>query len=164
MGTLLRLCPDVLIGRHLAITSLDSSALAPTDKQRTAGWDVRGGIGYSPLIDSVDDLPFQIHGSEAPGFDEWYVFEAPNDLRAVIIGNPFVEQLKPGRLMVFVNYPDFVLHDPDPARQSLAEMFWDQINWIQPESYIADGQHCLTFVSRNVRLFESVRARLSADH
>jgi len=42
----------------------------------------------------------------------------------------------------------------------LANMFWKQMEWIRPESYIGDGGECLTFVSRNDRLFETVLRRL----
>ena len=163
MGTVVRSCPDVLVGRYLAVTSRDSGVPTLTEEQRAAGWSLRGGIASSPRLDSVNELQFQRDTLDGPGYDEWYVFDAPSDLGEVITGNPFEEPLKPGGLMAFVNWPAFVLHDPNPAEQVIVEMFWEQIGWVQPDSYIADGRDCLTFVSRNANLFESVRERLSAE-
>jgi hypothetical protein len=162
MGAVVRLCPDVFIGRCLAVTSTDSGIPTPTEEQRKAGWILMGDIAYSPALSSVDELRFQIDGIDSPGYDEWYVFAEPTDLGEVITGNPFEEMLKPGRLMVLVNQIGFRLHDPNPAMQVLVKMFWEQMDWTQPESYIADGSDCLTFVSRNGELFESVQAQLSA--
>ncbi len=38
----------------------------------------------------------------------------------------------------------------------LVNLFWKQLEWIQPESYIADSESHLTFVSRNEDIFISV--------
>ena len=44
----------------------------------------------------------------------------------------------------------------------LVRLFWKQIGWIQPESYIADGAAgLLTFVSRDEDIFATVRNALS---
>jgi hypothetical protein len=51
---------------------------------------------------------------------------------------------------VFVNFGGFALHHPDSA--ALARLFWAQLDWIHPESYLADGEH-LTFVSANTDVF-----------
>jgi hypothetical protein len=65
--------------------------------------------------------------------------------------------------MVFVNYPAFAIHHPGSSERFLVDMFWQQLGWVKPESYIGDGADCLTFVSRNDALFESVHQRLTAD-
>lgn len=41
---LLQLCPEVVLGKYIAITSIDSGPLAPTDEETAAGWEIRGKI------------------------------------------------------------------------------------------------------------------------
>ena len=55
--------------------------------------------------------------------------------------------------MPFVNW--YFYPKPDDT-DVLSEMFWNQIEWTQPESYISDGSECVTFVSRNQHLFDTV--------
>jgi hypothetical protein len=54
---------------------------------------------------------------------------------------------------VFVNY-GFALDSVE--WRDLAALFWRQMEWICPESYMADGNY-LNFVSANKSLFASVR-------
>jgi hypothetical protein len=74
LDDILRLCPAVVLGKYLAITSIDSSRLSPTAEEVLAGWENRQGIAYSPLVQSVEKLP-------RAGWDEWYVFRQPLILR-----------------------------------------------------------------------------------
>ena len=146
LDDLLRLSPAVVLGGYLAITSIDSSPLSPTAEQKLAGWESRQGIAYSPLIQSVETLP-------RDGWDEWYVFKQPVDLGVSRLGtNIFDPLVSRAEVADFVNY-GFALHSPE--RSSLADMFWNQFDWIQPESYIADNDF-LTFVTRDERLFDAV--------
>ncbi len=140
--TLVRLCPEVLLDQYLAVTTIAEQA---------AGWNIRGGVAYSSRVTLID---LMVYGPDTPGFDEWYVFDTIPDLGEVIRGNPFNEPLKPGRLMIFVNFPAFALHDSSGL--GLADMFWEQIGWVQPESYVADGRDHFTFVSRNAALYQRV--------
>ncbi len=151
LDVLLQLCPDTLLGKYLAVTSIDSGFLAMNEELESAGWASRNRIAYSPQIQSVERLPHD-------GYDEWYVFDAPMDLGEVSDGNPFNTPLQRGRIVVFVNYGGFALHDAQ--LQPLIDMFWRQLEWINPESYLADGSDNLTFVSRNRALFEAVRRAL----
>jgi hypothetical protein len=138
---------------YLAVTSFDSGYLSLNDAEKAAGWESRGNIAYSPRIQSVETLP--VRG----GYDEWYLFGAPVDFGQVGIGNVFEAPLLPGQVEVFVNFGDgFGLHRPE--EQSLAILFWRQLEWIRPESYIADGDHFLTFVSSDASLFAAVRHAL----
>jgi hypothetical protein len=60
----------------------------------------------------------------------------------------------------FVNYDSaFALHNPEAS--NLTSRFWKQLDSIQPESYIADADALLTFVSRNDDLFVAVRDALA---
>ena len=81
-------------------------------------------------------------------------------------GNPFEEATapRPGHAHRFVGTPSAMVDGIDPRDEILREMVWNQIGWIQPESHIADGQNCLTFLTRNPELFELVLGRLSAIH
>jgi hypothetical protein len=55
---------------------------------------------------------------------------------------------------VFVNYGGFALHDPE--MRDLTDLFWQQMGWVQPESYIADGNF-LNFASTNRAVFATIR-------
>ena len=161
MDAIVELCPEVVLDRHLAVTSIDSGLAWLTDQQRLAKWECRSGVVYSPRLSGTKELFFQRDGRDFHGYDEWYVFDGPpTDLGEIIEGNPFQPESapRPGRLMVFVNYSAFAF---DPV---LADMFWEQMEWIRPESYIGDGGECLTFVSRNDRLFETVLRRLRRQY
>jgi len=150
LGGLLKQCPQVLLGKYIAVTSLDSGPLTLTDEERTAGWQTRNEIAYSPKIQSAKQLPY----GECAGFDEWYVFESPFDLGRLRHGNIFEAPLTQGQVSTFVNFLDFALHNPEVGE--LVQLFWKQLDWIQPQSYIADGNAFLTFVTRDKELFATV--------
>jgi hypothetical protein len=120
---------------------------------------------YSPRITTVEELSYQRDGADSPGYDEWYVFDAPPaELGEITRESPFVETHapRPGRLTVLVNYSAFVIHDIDSAVQFIVEIFWRQLEWVQPCAYVADGPSHLTFVCTNRQLFDSVFQRLNA--
>jgi hypothetical protein len=153
--SLLTLCPTAVIGKYLAVTAFDSGSLSLSDEEKASGWESRKGISYSPLIESVGTLP------ERGGFDEWYVFGAPVDLGEKGQGNIFEAPLLSGQIEVFVNFAEgFDLYRPN----DLAPLFWRQLKWIRPESYIADTHQTLTFVSANRNVFEAVRQALTEHH
>jgi hypothetical protein len=154
LAVLLQLCPDLVLDKYLAVTSIDSGSYDPDDGEKGAGWESRSGIAYSPRISSVEQLRYG-------GFDEWYVFNAPVDLGKASLANIFEAPLTPGRVEIFVNHYAFQLHDLDSGTQTLVNLFWKQLEWIQPESYIADGSGCSTFVSNNKELFRTLREALS---
>jgi hypothetical protein len=54
---LLKVCPEVVLGKYVAITSIDSGVLVPTEEEMTAGWESRLKIAYSPKIQNVQGLP-----------------------------------------------------------------------------------------------------------
>jgi hypothetical protein len=99
--------------------------------------------------------PFGSPRHSGSGFNEWYVFDSPFDLGLLCHGNIFESSLSPGRVWTFVNYDaGFALHNPEMA--DLTRLFWQQLDWIRPESFIADSSAFLTFVSRNDDLFVAV--------
>jgi len=147
---LLQLCPEVVVGKYVAVTSIDSGALVPTEKETAAGWQTRGKIAYSPQIQNVEDLPRE-------AWDEWYIFDVRADLGISHLSeNVFEAPQGQGHLNVFVNYC-LGLHRPE--MKELTTLFWQQMERIRPESYVADNDY-LNFVSANKTLFAAVRAAI----
>jgi hypothetical protein len=157
--TLLRLCPDIVSGKYLAVTAIDSGTLRLTEEEKRDGWFTTGAgtirrdenediheerfIAHSPRIASIHGLPNEEHDECCEGFDEWYVFEnAPS----------------PTEIEVFVNWGDFRLYDP--VWQGHIDRFWEQMERIAPESYIADGT-VFTIVTSNPVLFTSILSAFS---
>lgn len=150
---LLELCPEIVLGKYLAVTSIDSGQLIPTDQETAIGWQSRAKIAYSPKIENAQDLPRK-------GWDEWYIFNTPIDLgTSHLAENIFEVPQEQGHLSVLVNY-GFALHPPERAHH-LAELFWPQMARIRPESYVADNDY-LTFVSMNKAVFARVRDAVKA--
>jgi hypothetical protein len=48
----LSLCPDAIVGSHIAVTAVDSGSFSPSDEDLSAGWSASGGIAYSPAATS----------------------------------------------------------------------------------------------------------------
>jgi hypothetical protein len=85
------------------------------------------------------------------GFDEWYIFDSPKELGQVWQGNVFEAPSTSDYISVFVNFGDFAPHNPEV--EALVNLFWKQLDQIQPESFVADGNQFLTFASRDQQLF-----------
>ncbi len=149
---LLSVCPEVVLNRYIAITSIDSSPLVPNVEETAAGWRTRGKIAYTPKIQDIKGLP-------RAGWDEWYIFENPTDLgTSHLEENVFDVPQEQGHVSVFVNYC-LALHQPE--MKDLAALFWQQMERIRPESYVADNDY-LNFVCANRTLFASVRSAVKA--
>lgn len=149
---LLELCPEVVLGKYVAVTSIDSGQFVPTGEETAAGWLSLERIAYGPKIQHTEELPRE-------GWDEWYIFNGPADLGTSHLGeNIFEVPRGRGHLSVFVNYY-FALHQPET--ECLAALFWQQMDWIRPESYVADSEY-LNFVSMNKALFASVHDAVKA--
>lgn len=150
LDNLLMSCPQIVLARYLAVTSFDSGSLVPNKDEVIAGWESRGGIAYSPKIESVEKLPYDL-------YDEWYLFKSPRDLGNLFQGNVFETSLQDGQVASFVNFGGFSLHSPE--MKDLADLFWLQLGLIQPESFIADGR-LLNFVTYDEQRFAAVCAAL----
>ena len=160
LGTVLRLCPEAVLNRFLAVTSLDSGVKRLADDEVASGWYSHGEVAYSPLITSLDWLRVQRDGADAPGYDEWYVFTEPRTLKSIFHGNFFEFQPETDQMIVFVNMFAFVLHDREPYMPGILDVFWNQLASSAPETFIADGRDCLTFVSRDRALVDCLASRL----
>lgn len=156
----LSLRPAVILGRHIAITAVDSGRFSPSEDDHAAGWKATGGIAYSPLIRSVEMLPPDCCCRECCGFDEWYIFATePTPLGAICDANVFEVAVAPPNVFQFINFGGFQLSDPH--MKAITDLFWRQMAWVRPESYLGDGERCLVFVSADPELFASVQGILS---
>ena len=145
---LIEVCPDIVIVKYVAVTSIDSGIFEPTEKELAAGWHMQQNIAYSPKIRDIHDLP-------RAGWDEWYIFQNPTDIgTSHIKENIFEVPHDQGHVSDFVNY-NFALDRP--GLKTLVDLFWPQIARLQPESFIADGGYYLNFVTLNKALFAAVR-------
>ncbi len=147
---LLERCPQVVTERYVAITSLDSGAVGLEPEELTAGWRSRSGVAYSPRIEAVDSLLLGM----CAGYDEWYVAHSALDLGQLSDDNVFENEMVPGKVFALVNFPHFRLNEGED--NPLVKPFWEQLEWIKPESYSCDTHDFLTFVSRNKDLFRNV--------
>jgi len=149
---LLKFCPEIVLGKYLAVTSNDSGHFYPTEEERAAGWEMRNGIAYSPKVEDAQSLP-------RGGWDEWFVFENPADLGGMPPqhSNPFTEPLTRGGVQAFVNSA-FGLH----REQGIAPYFWQQFSWIRPQTYLAENDYFLTVISADKELFSKAFRVLSA--
>jgi hypothetical protein len=152
LADVLRLCPEIVVGKHVAVTSLDSGPLRLSDEEQAFGWAGRNDIAYSPIIQTVSEMP-------RAGFDEWYVFDKPADLGRLAPQSLdiFEAPLVRGNVHSFVNFGDFNLHQPE--RILLIDSFWKQLGWICPHTYIAEGI-LLTIATTDKGLFDAVLSSL----
>ena len=154
---LLKLCPEIVLGKYIAVTSNDSGHFYPTEEERAAGWQIRNGIAYGPKVEDAQSLP-------RAGWDEWFVFENPTDLGGMAPqgSNPFAAPLTWGGVHAFVNSNFNLGLHTDNGGNGIAPYFWKQFSWIRPQSYIAESDYFLTFISANKHLFASVCDALTA--
>ncbi len=160
LGEFLSLCPEAIVGRYLAISTVDSGSYEPSEQDRAGGWSASGGVAYSPRIDSVAALPPYCYG-QCAGYDEWYIFpNQPPLLGSICHENVFTADIGPGNVFQFVNFMGCRFSDSE--MKPISDLLWRQIDWVQPESYVADGGECLMFATRNSRLYGAVRNTFSA--
>lgn len=155
--SLLTICPEIVLNKHLAVTSIDGGPLRITEQEKIDGWRTTEAakvfqgaswskpeyrddwmVAYSPQIASIDGLPNEAHDECCSSYGEWYVFE----------NQPPVEDIE-----CFVNWVGFRLYDPE--FQWCTDRFWRQIEKIKPESYLAGGT-VFTVVTRNSVLFSRI--------
>jgi hypothetical protein len=155
LDDLLKLCPEIVLGKYIAVTSVDSGHYFPTAKELAAGWESRSGIAYRPRVEKVETLPRE-------GWDEWYVFDDLVDLGGMAAreSNPFEASLSPGEVYAFVNYNNLGLHLPD--ERGIAPYFWKQFAWIRPRPYISESGDYLVVISSDRKLFATAREALKA--
>ncbi len=154
-GEFLSLCPYVIEHRYPVISSLDSGAFRPSSEDRQRGWHDEGGIAYGPVVGQIATLPRYCGYGDCCGYTEWYLFETcPRSLGSISNDNVFEAVIEPGRVFRFINFYGFAFSDA--AMKDVADLFWKQIAWMRPESYLGDGEGQLLFATRNSILFDAV--------
>jgi len=139
------------VGLRLCITALDGGPIHPNAEEQPRGWMARGNAVVSPPLTEGLDIP-------RDQCDEWYLLDEP----------PSPEWTPE----VFVNYGGFTLspieeiyktYDPTWDRHGLdylvpiQERFWEQIDRVNPVSYIAMCDQNIV-VSRRPEFIEQLRA------
>lgn len=137
LADLIRLAPELVYGKRVAITSCDSGPYRPTLDEVNAGWSLVGNTAISKKIEDPLELP-------AVGFDEWYVFDdSPN--------------ITPTQH--HVNHYDFSLFDESDVTKS----FWKQINETTPLHVLGDGAPNLFVVTRDRAIFDLVQKFIATE-
>lgn len=138
----LHLCPELVLHRHLVITAFDSGKMERIAGDSLRHWRV-GSALYLPPAESIQELPQEV-------FSEWYTFSAPPP-----------EQ----KLESFVNYGWFSLGPSlggsgQPGTRwdlkRLQRIFWQQLESILPESYLAGGSSRMIFATQDQVSFTAV--------
>jgi hypothetical protein len=62
-------CPQIVLGKRLVVTALDSGPLLLSEEEKALGWISRAGCAISPVI--ADPL-----GLFCGEYDEWWVFSS----------------------------------------------------------------------------------------
>lgn len=124
-------CPQLVIGRYVAIASCDSGPYTPTEDEVKAGWRRIGELALRPAVQAVSELP-------SSGFDEWYVYDRSQEFA------PHAN---------FVNRGGFstlsLEHEP-------TNTFWDQVTRLEPLHVLGAGSPTLFLVTRDKTLFRAV--------
>jgi hypothetical protein len=131
LADLIRLSPELVCGKRVAITSCDSGPYRPSLVEVNAGWSLVGSTGISKEIENPTELP-------TLGFDEWYVFDA-------------IPHVVP--MHSHVNYYNFSLLDECDATRS----FWKQIRETSPLHVLGDGAPNSFVVTRDRTIFNRLQ-------
>ncbi len=143
---LLKVCPDLVIGRSLAITSFEERSL--TEKLEACAGRLEGSVLHIPTLSDVSALPLG-------GMSEWYTFAG---------------EVPQSKLTCFVRHAWFTLGPAAVARvqpenrwdlQRTVRLFWQELQRLQPESYVARGQR-LILATRNQAHFTTILRAFSA--
>jgi hypothetical protein len=125
------LCPQLVLGKQIAIVTFDAGPLVPTDEEKMQGWSEEGGVAYTPEITDLERLP-------TAWCDEWYVNPPKGLARAIL---------------QFVTYSTFTLLDaPTPAVLAQQVSFWRQLVATQPETYLSSNEARSIVVTRSKAL------------
>jgi len=156
---LLKILPEVALGKCLAISLFDSGPLVPTDEERNKGWQVHGRLTVVPDVVDVRDLPSDL-------YDEWYLFTSPTmpeipetftNCGGFTLEPPQVSQeFARAQASVGAQADVKMIQQAAERQQELLDSFWAQMERVRPDTYIGDGDH-FVFVTLNSLLFEKVQ-------
>lgn len=125
LGDLVDRCPELFVGRSVAVTSFDSGPLTLTPEELDSGWQQRDDVAIAPPDLDPSKMPID-------NFDEWYLFDGQ------------VPDF--GSFERFVSFVGFSPAPPEAASlehirglEVLRVRFWDQLERLQPTCYVAEG-------------------------
>ena len=127
---ILQVCPELVVGKYVAVTSFDSGPLGLNPEDIIAGWKSRNDIAYSPQLSAFGCIPRDQYESGMSSI-------ARQILEAWFQDRNVFESARKQTSFNFVNFVGFAFHDPNA--DDLTDLFWRQLDWIRPESYVADG-------------------------
>ncbi|MFZ6713095.1 hypothetical protein [Undibacterium sp. TC9W] len=132
LTTLIQRCPELVLGRQVAIAACDGGSYQPDQAKMARDWVVHNTLAVSPRVQDIADLP-------TPGFDEWYVYEAepPREQHAVS-----------------VNHFGFSVFDEQSEQ---ARVFWSQVESFQPLHVLGAGAGSMFVLSRDEQIHRQLQ-------
>ena len=147
MEDVMRVCPDVAIGKSWAVTSFDQEKLRAVAGENLESWQVSGSALLIPPVTDISQVPCQV-------FSELFTFAGavPQHNFQTFIGNDwFTLGPAAANRAQARNIWDF---------KRMQRLFWQEMEAAAPESYVAAGQR-LIFATRNPSYFTVVLRGLS---
>ncbi|MFZ6875716.1 hypothetical protein ACO0LF_26920 [Undibacterium sp. Di27W] len=132
LTTLIQSCPELVLGRHVAIAACDSGPYQPDQAEMARGWVVHDTLAVSPPVQDIADLP-------TPGFDEWYVYET-----------------EPPREQHAVSVNHFGFSVPDEQSEQ-ARVFWSQVEKFQPLHVLWAGAGAMFVLTRDEQIHRQLQ-------
>lgn len=138
----LRVCPDVAVGKSWAVTAFDEKRLKAVADESLQSWQVSGSALLVPPIEDISHAPSDI-------FHEWYTFP---------------DAVPQRKFHTFVCHDWFTLGPAAANRfqarnvwdfRRMQRLFWQEMEAAAPESYIACRER-LIFATRNPAYFSIV--------
>ncbi len=143
----LQVCPELVTGRYLVITSFDSSRMEPVPSERLNGWRVAGSALHVPPLEGLELIPRNV-------FNEWYVFSAP----------PSDQKLEGFTSSGLTLGPALGANAQALSSWDLKRIqrnFWHQLQSASVETYLA-GAGRLIFATRDQACFSAVLRNFSS--
>ncbi len=132
LASLITDCPELILGRRIAIVACDGGPYQPGQAEIAKGWTVHGELAISPGVQSIADLP-------TPGFDEWYVYE---------------NEVTHEQLVASVNHHGFSVLDEQSEQ---AQVFWSQVRRFQPLHVLGAGAGSMFALSRDEHIHRQLQ-------
>ncbi len=132
LTTLIQSCPELVLGRQVAIAACDGGPYQPDQAEMARGWVVHNKLAVSPHVQDIANLP-------TPGFDEWYVYETeiPSEQHAIS-----------------VNHFEFSVLDEQTER---ARVFWSQVENFRPLHVLGAGVGSMFVLSRDEQVHKQLQ-------
>jgi hypothetical protein len=139
LDELVQLCPALIFGHRVAVTSFDSGVLALTPTELSLGWVRVGRTAVSPVVSDVDQIP----NAE---WDEWYI-------------NPELTSMN--EIEVFVNDPTFSMEQTtEEAQLRASQRFWNQLRRVTPLAFMLSNSARCIVLTRDADLFREMTSLL----